>query len=139
MRYKKFNDKYIIRIDKGEEIVETLKNFCQKENIKLGYLTGIGAANQLVIGFFETGTKEYHQQEFKGDFEIAPLVGNISTMKGEVYLHLHINIAGQDNNSYAGHLNKAVVSATFEAVLHKIEGEVEREFSDQIGLNLYKL
>ena len=35
MKAKKFNNKYLIRIDKGEEIVETLKEFCEKEDIKI--------------------------------------------------------------------------------------------------------
>ena len=44
MEYKKFNNQYVIRIDKGEEICAKLKEVAQKENIKLAYLTGIGAA-----------------------------------------------------------------------------------------------
>ena len=31
MEYKKFGNKYVMRIDKGEEIVDTLKKFCQDE------------------------------------------------------------------------------------------------------------
>lgn len=37
-----------------------------------------------------------------------------------------------------GHLNAAVVSATCELVIDVIDGEVGREFSDEIGLNLFK-
>ena len=46
MEYKKFNNQYVIRIDKGEEICAKLKEVAQKENIKLAYLTGIGAAGK---------------------------------------------------------------------------------------------
>jgi predicted DNA-binding protein with PD1-like motif len=60
-------------------------------------------------------------------------------MNGEVYLHLHINIADSKYNVYGGHLNYAYVSATCEIVIEAVEGEVEREFSEGIGLNLYKL
>ena len=35
MEYKKFNNQYVIRIDKGEEICAKLKEVAQKENIKL--------------------------------------------------------------------------------------------------------
>jgi len=139
MQFKKFNNKYIIRIDKGEEIVETLKKFCKDNKITLGSVSGIGAANKIVIGLFETGTKKYHSQEFNGDFEIVPLAGNISTMKGETYLHLHANIADIKHNSFGGHLTSALVSATFETIIDSIDGEVDRKFSDGIGLNLLEL
>ena len=35
MEYKKFNNQYVIRIDKGEEICAKLKEVAQKENIKI--------------------------------------------------------------------------------------------------------
>ncbi len=139
MQYKKIATKYIVRIDKGEEIVETLKNICKENQIKLGSVSGIGAANKIIIGLFETGTKKYHSKEFSGDFEIVPLVGNISTMNGEIYLHLHANIADTKHNSFGGHLTSALVSATFEVIIDSIEGEVDRKFSDEVGLNLLDL
>lgn len=139
MQFKKYGSKYILRLDKGEEIVETLKKFCVDEDIKLGTVQGIGATNDVEIGGFETDTKEYHSKKYEGDYEIAPLLGNITTMDGEVYLHIHINLAGIDNKAISGHLNSAVVSATFECVIHRIDGEVDREFSNEIGLNLLEL
>jgi uncharacterized protein len=93
MEFKKFGNKIIIRIDKGEEIVETLKNFCEQQDIKLGTIQGIGATNKVKIGLFDTESKQYFSNEYKGDFEIAPLYGNISTMDGKIYLHLHVNMS----------------------------------------------
>ena len=139
MQSKKLKNKYIIRIDKGEEIVETLTQFCKDNNIKLGSIQGIGATNKATIGFFETKTKEYHSKEFTGDFEIVSLVGNVSTMDGETYLHLHINISDKEHKSFGGHLNSAVVSATCEIFIDLADGEVDREFDEEIGLNLIKL
>ncbi len=138
MEYKKFQNKYILRIDKGEEIVETLKKFCEDNDIKLGTITGLGATNNAKVGLYNIEEKKYYSKELTGDHEIAPLYGNISTMDGKVYLHVHANLCNQENKSFGGHLNSAIVSATFEAVIEVIDGEVEREFSEEIGLNLYK-
>ena len=138
MNYKKFGTKYIIRIDKGEEIVATLKQFCIDRNIKLGTVQGIGATNNATIGLFLTETKSYQKKTLTGDMELAPLMGNISTMNGETYLHIHANLCDEENRAYAGHLNEAICSATFEAVIDQIDGEVDREFSEEIGLNLFK-
>ena len=35
MEYQKFADTYVVRIDKGEEIIASLQALCEKENIQL--------------------------------------------------------------------------------------------------------
>ena len=136
MEYKRFGNKFIVRINKGEEIVETLKKVCKDNSIKLGSVTGIGATNKVTVGLFDVDTKKYHSKELTGNYEIAPLCGNITTMDGEVYLHLHINVCDSEHLSFGAHLNSAIVSATFEAVIDVMDGEIDREFNKEIGLNL---
>jgi len=136
MQTKKFGNKIFLRIDKGEEIVSSLKKCCQEFNIVLGTVTGLGAASEATIGLYNVGEKKYYSQKFQGDFEIAPLYGNITTMNGETYLHLHINLGDEKHNSYSGHLNEAVVGATFEGVIEIIDGRIERKLDNAIGLNV---
>jgi hypothetical protein len=138
MKSKKSGTKFIIRIDKGEEIVETLTEFCKENNIKCGTIHGLGATNKVKVGLFDPVKKEYHAKELNDNFEICPLYGNISTMNGEVYLHIHINLSDKNHKSFGGHLNHAFVSATFEAIIDTIDIDIDREFSEEIGLNLYK-
>lgn len=133
---KKFNNKIIIRIDKGEEIVESLKKVCKENDITLGLVSGIGATDKVKIGLFDVATKKYHSKELIGDYEIAPLSGNISTMDNKIYLHLHINLCDSNHNSFGGHLNSAIVSATFECIIDIIDGSIDRKFNEEIGLNL---
>ena len=59
-------------------------------------------------------------------------------MDGEVYLHMHVNLGNDEHKSFAGHLNSAFVSATVEVIIDAFEGEVDRKFSDEIGLNLLR-
>lgn len=139
MKAKRIGHHIIIRIDKGEEIIDSIKKICQKNNVTLGKIHGIGATNKVEIGYFETATKQYHAQIFEGDFEIVPLTGNVSTMNGEIYIHAHINVCDQDQRSFGGHVNSAIVSATFECIIDIIDGTVDREFNSEIGLNLLKL
>jgi predicted DNA-binding protein with PD1-like motif len=70
--------------------------------------------------------------------EISSLTGNISSMNGEVYLHLHICLSNIENKTYGGHLTAAYISATGELVVGVIDGSVEREFNPQVGLNTFK-
>jgi hypothetical protein len=139
MKYKRCGNKVIVRIDKGEEIVESLKTICQQLHIKLGTITGIGATNNVTIGLLDTKTKKYQSKEFTGDHEITPLCGNITTMNGEVYLHLHINICNAEHHSLGGHLTKAIISVTFEGVIDIIDGEVNRAVDHNTGMNLLNL
>ena len=139
MDYKKFGEKVFVRIDSGEEIVETLTHVCKKLNITAGTITGIGATDKAIIGLFDVKNKKYHSVELVGDHEIVPVYGNISTMNNEVYLHLHVNLCNSEHKSFGGHLTSAVVSATFEAVIGIISGKIEREFDATAGLNLLKL
>ena len=64
-------------------------------------------------------------------------MGNVSTMDGETYLHLHINLSDDEYKTYGGHLDSARISATGEIIIGTVEGEVNREFDEEIGINLY--
>ncbi len=138
MEYRRFGDKYVVRLNKGEEILESLKKLCKDENIKLGRVTGIGATNKATVGLFNVETKEYHSTELTGDMEITNISGNISQMNGEVYLHLHITVCDEENRAFGGHLNSAVISATCEIIIDVIDGTVDRKFDEESGLNLIK-
>ena len=75
---------------------------------------------------------------FLVDHEIASLAGNVTLMNGEVYLHLHATIGGQDNIAYSGHLNSAVISVTCEIFIDAYDGKVDREKNEETGSNLIK-
>ena len=139
MRYQRFNDTYVLRLEKGEEVVSCLKKFCEKEKIALGSIEGLGATNHLVVGLYDLDHKQYHKKEFNEAFEITSLLGNISSMNDEVYLHLHINVADENMKVYGGHLYECVISATCELFVRVIEGKVDRFKDDVTGLNLYDL
>lgn len=136
MRYKRYGNKIIVRIDSGEEIVNILKQLCENLNIKLGTISGIGATNKATIGLYDVATRKYCSIELNGNHEITSLNGNISTMEGKPYLHLHANLCDKEYKSFGGHLNSAIVSATFEAVIEIINAEMNRVFDSKIGLNL---
>lgn len=138
MDYRKFNHDYVVRIDKGEDVIESLTKLCVEEDIKLASVSGIGATDKVIIGLFNTQEKKYYKTEYEGDYEITGLTGNISTMNGKEYLHLHANISDQQNRTYGGHLNYMRISGTCEVFIKVYEGTIDREYSDDIGLNLIK-
>ena len=139
MEYRKFSQGYVLRLDPGEEIVASLTRLVEQEQVQLGSVTAIGAANDVTIGIFSTQEKRYHARRYQGDYEISALVGNVTRKEGEPYLHLHITIGNPVTGEvHAGHLTSATISATLELFLQVWDGQVGRKFSDQVGLNLFR-
>ena len=139
MKYQRFEQTIIVRMDKGEDIVKQVKNVALKEQIKLASISALGAINEVTVGVFKTKEKKYYANEFKGDFEIVSLTGTINTMNDEYYSHMHLSAGNDQGQVFGGHLNKAIVSATCEMVIQIINGEVDRYFDEEVGLNLLKL
>ena len=138
MQFRRFGNKYFVRMDRGEEIISTLKKFCEAGKINLAEVKALGAVNDFTVGLFNTREKKYHSNRFQFDAEIVSLWGTVTTMNGEVYLHIHMSAGDGEGHVYGGHLNSAVVSATCEMIVDVSEGVVERKFSDEIGLNLFE-
>lgn len=138
MEYRRFNNTIVCRIDKGEEILDKIKEVALKENIKLANVNALGATNEFTVGVFKPEEKKYYSNEFKGDFEIVSLTGTINTMNGKFYTHIHMSAGNDKGEVFGGHLNKAVVSATCEMIINIIDGVVDRKFDEDIGLNLFK-
>lgn len=139
MQYKRLKDAIIIRIDIGEEIGKEIKNVAVKEHIKLASISGLGAVDKLTIGVYKPKEKKYYSNSFEGDFEIVSLTGTITTMNNEVYPHIHISVGDDKGHVVGGHLNEAFVSVTCEVVLKLIEGNVDRAYNEEIGINLLRL
>lgn len=138
MEYKRFKEKMVVRIDKGEEILEQIKFLAEKENIHLASVRALGATNDFTVGVYNIDEKKYYANSFQGNFEIVSLTGTINTMDGKFYTHIHMSAGNDKGEVFGGHLNRAVVSATCEMVIDIIDGEVDRYHDDEIGLNLFK-
>lgn len=138
MEYRRFGNKIIARIDKGEEILTTIKEISLKENIKLASVQALGATDEFTVGVYKVDEKKYYANEFKGYFEIVSLTGTINTMNGEFYTHIHMSAGNDKGEVFGGHLNKAVVSATCEMVIDIIDGNVDRKYDEETGLNVFR-
>ena len=138
MEYRVFGKTVVARIDRGEEILDKLHELAEKEHIKLASVQALGATNDFTVGVFNTETRQYAANRFTGSFEIVSLVGTVNTMDRQFYAHLHMSADNEKGEVFGGHLNRAVVSATCEMVLHLIDGTVDRRFDADTGLNLFR-
>ena len=139
MQSKKIKDNCVISIGRGEEIIKSLLDFCEKNKIKLGYFSGIGAVNNVELAHYSVETKKYSTKIIEKPLEILNLSGNVTTMEGKCYIHAHIALSDEKMDAVGGHLKSAVVSAACEIFLVKIGSEAERYYDKSIGLNMLKL
>ena len=139
MKFKKSQGRILLRLERGEEIVEQITNFLQAEDIRAGSIVCLGAASHVKLRYYSMKDKQYHGGEFEGEFEIASLNGNISTMDSKIWPHIHIVLADTEYQCFGGHLESAIVGVTCEIVIDPIGEEVSREFDEETGLKLWNL
>ena len=138
MVYTRKNDLIALRLEKGEEVIVSLKELCEKECIDVASITGIGASDNAIIWVFSVSDKKYEKKNIIGDMEITSLCGNITRQKGAPYIHVHATLASIDN-VYGGHLNEAIISATAEIFVQVMDAKIDRFFDEKTGLNLMEI
>ena len=139
MEFKRYGDTYMVRIDVGEEIMETLMNLCEAEDIRLAQVDAIGASERAVLGVYDLEHQCYCRNELIGIMEITSLSGNITQMNGRPYIHLHTTVTGDDQKVHGGHVISMRVGMTCEMFVRVLDGDVTRERDANLGINLWKL
>ncbi len=138
MRYiqQKYKNSFLLRLYKGEDIIESLQKFCQHEsNIGSGTIRGIGAVSCAKLGFFDG--KEYKENIFNENLEVLSLIGNIAA---DNMVHLHGVFGRVDGSCVGGHLMLGcVVSVTCEIQIHVLEPSISRAIDPSTKLNLLVL
>ena len=137
MQYKQFGNTYMVRIDLNEDIIESLKKLCEDEQIRLGRVEAIGAAEHALLGVYDLAKKEYYPEEINEFMEIISLNGNITAMDGKPYIHLHAALADQRHVIHGGHVLEMRVGATCEMFVTVLDGEVGRHKEEKLGINLW--
>lgn len=140
MDYKKSGNKYYLRLDKKDEIMTSVTEFCKKENIKTAYFQGIGACDRVTCQTLNLETQEFSSHEKTGMLEMLSLLGNVATDdNGELSLHAHASfsyVEGDEIKLFGGHLKEAHICYTAEIIFTPDEETLVR--STKTGMNIWK-
>lgn len=139
MKYRWMGKTCVVRMDLNEEIVESLTRLCDQEKIGFADVSAIGAINGGTVGVFDLDSRTYRQETLEGFMEITSLLGSVSAMNGKPYIHLHATLADTDHAIHGGHVTALRVGATCEMFIRVLEGNMERERDEALGINLWKL
>lgn len=107
-----------MRLDRDEEVYESLKKFANDEDIKGAYFFGIGSAKEVELGFYDLQKKEFSWADDKQTLEITGLQGNIAWDGDKPAIHIHGTFSDSENKVEGGHVKKLVVGATCELFIH---------------------
>jgi len=130
---------YILRLDRGEEVIETLKQFAKESKIKGCWFSGIGAVKSAELAYYNLKSKMYETKIIGKELEVVSLSGNIVWMNKNPIVHAHTVLSGREMETYGGHLMKAYVSATLEICLVSSGKKIMRTRDKITGLNLLEL
>ncbi len=127
---------YVMRLEKGEEIITSLREAFRLMKLKGAFFFGIGVGKNLVLGYFDAHKKYYTRKVFEGEYEFTSLSGNISQLKKEIVVHCHVTITNDNFNAFGGHLFQGTVPATCEILLLPLPKSLKRKRDKMTGLNL---
>ena len=138
MEYRRFGNTLIVRMDRGEDLLEKLKRVAVLEDIKLASVSALGTFSYMNVGIYDLEARQFKGNDFEGMFEIVSLTGTINTMDGQYYGHIHVAAGDAKGNVFGGHLSKGIIGATCEMVITVIDGIVDRVKDEETGLNIFK-
>lgn len=135
MEYEVESDRIIVRLDPGDEVLDSLETLRDAEGLEHGFLMGIGAVDKIVLGHYDVSEQAYDEELFTGQFEVTSFLGNIGPDK----IHTHIQLGTDSFESIGGHCSKAVVSGTFEIVVLPGETSLTHQLDERTGLDVFAI
>jgi len=106
---------YRLNMVKGDEIISGLLDFAEKNHIKNGHFTGLGAIDKATLRWSDPVNKTPGKTEINEEAEVVSLVGSIAQDKdGKATVHAHTVFALQDGSTRGGHLQSARISIIAE-------------------------
>ena len=126
---------HFIRIDKDEDLFESLLAWAEKEQIKSGHLSGIGALKDVELGFYHLNKKQYERKVFPKEAELLSLEGNLSFLDNKPFFHIHAVLGDEGFRAFGGHLFSAKVAVTCEINFREFDEQVIRTMNDEVALN----
>lgn len=120
--------RFLLRLDPGDEIITSLRQFVTDAEVKSGWISGIGSTSMVSLGFLDPETNEYVKRKFDEPMEVGQLSGTITVEAedGRPFIHLHGTFAPRELIAYTGHVHEARVGVVMEILVTAFEETFER-------------
>lgn len=136
VNYTQDGSSYIVRIDRGEDVMAKLAEFARETDIGSATITGIGAASEVELGIYSAEISAYKHYTYKGDLEIISLTGNITKKDGAYHVHLHSVVSDGKSVTVGGHVERCIIVGTSELRVQMLEKTYSRKLDEETGLHI---
>jgi len=132
---------YVLALERGEECIATLTDFCQRRGIHAAVFQGIGALERVEVGYYDLTRREYYFRSEDGVYEVASMQGNVALVDGRPFVHAHAVLSRCDETlaCIGAHLKVGYVAVTLEVFMTPLDTTIERRFDEGVGLMLLHL
>ncbi len=142
MEYRKIDDNYYIRMDRGDEIISNLLEICEKESILSAVFSGIGGCQSAELQVFIPETGSFETEQLEGMLELVSLNGNVvRDDDGKLFHHTHALFSFKKDGQHGmagGHLKSTTVLYTAEIELRPtVGGAIGRKFDPETGTGFW--
>jgi hypothetical protein len=130
---------FVVVLETGEEVMNCLQEFVDRERLTAAHLTAIGAFSDAVLAYFDWERKAYIRNPVAEQVEVASLIGDVAlSPDGKRTLHIHLVLGKRDGTALAGHLVEAHVRPTLEVVLTESPAHLRKTRDVESGLALIR-
>jgi len=137
MRFLKVDERYILRIERGELVHATIHEFCNQHDIKNALVSGIGAVEWVRCGYYDLEAREYRFKEYDSEVvEVTSYLGNVMQKEEGLFVHAHATFSDTKNQVFGGHVDEMRVGVVLEVALTPLASSIKRTFDDDTGLYL---
>ncbi len=128
---------YILHLELGEDIHNTIQQFCIAHHIANATIEGIGSVQNPTLAHYSIETKQFIDRDLPGIYEITSLLGNVALVDNQPFAHLHATVSDPKMNVLGGHLVRGECSATLELIIHTFPSRHAKTHDDTIGLKVW--
>jgi predicted DNA-binding protein with PD1-like motif len=130
---------FVVVLDIGDEVTECLLRFAKEQNMAAADFIGLGAFQDVVLGYFDWQKKDYDRIPIREQVEVLNLTGNVAQSDGEPKLHPHVVVGKADGTAHGGHLLEGHVRPTLEVIVTESPAHLQRRSDPETGLALIRL
>ncbi len=129
-----FKKVHVLRVKPDRELLGDIVGYCSTNSISSGVVIGIiGSVKSARLNFLMELPGKYDGVEYPGPLEIVCAQGSVALNSGELVVHIHIQLSGQDI-CRGGHLAEARVFSTAEVVIGELDYQLQRQIDSYTGL-----
>jgi predicted DNA-binding protein with PD1-like motif len=123
----------LVVLQPGDELHASMIQAAAEHRIEGGFLTAIGAVDEVELGYFCVPERVYSRRVVRDDLEVVSIHGNLSLRDGKPFLHAHGLFTGRDFAAIGGHIFRARVSITLEVFVTQTARMTRQPF-EEFGL-----